>query len=1027
MKTLTVRLLTVALIATGLITTGLIEPATAQRKEDQPDGPALKPAVAAETFTIAGGLKWTQLLSEPTLRQPLFSTFDARGRLWVVQYLQYPEPAGIKALSRDNFWRIVYDRLPKPPGQDTPGADRITIFQDIDGDGKYSEQGDFVNGLNIATSVLPTVDGAWVLNPPHLLFYKDADGDLKADGPPEVHLEGFGLEDTHSVVNSLCLGPDGWLYAAQGSTVTAAVRRYGSSEPPQKSLGQLIWRYHPQKRIYEIFAEGGGNAFGVAFDEEGRVYSGHNGGDTRGFHYVQGGYFRKGFTKHGSLSNPYSLGYLLPMPHVPVQRFSHTMLMTNGTALEKAMPEAALCVDPLHGTLVHSKLFPIGSTFRTEDIELGVKTTDKWFRPVAVADGPDGAAYVSDWYDFQVAHLYAHVGKLDKDHGRLYRLAPPDAPNATQAWDGSLATATDQASVAKLIEKLKHPLRWQRWHARQLLARHPLKASALPALKQMLTERDTALEALWAVHACGWLADSMQSDAQSRELIEPAQLMDHAEARVREWAVRLAADDNDVSAVTQSALRKLARQENDPSVLVQVAASAKRLPTDKCLQICGDLLDRDLPTDDPYLPLLIWWAVEKQCDQIEATEVALVTRASLYGRALYQQQIAPRIVERAGRVGGDRHLATIAKTFATIEQLPPESRAESAKACIAGFERAFAGRSLSGVPNSVLDGLARLGQPSLALQLRRGDKSAQEQAAKLLVDAKADLAQRLQVARILGEVPGPAGLDALLLVCTDEKAKLPLRMAAASSLAAYNDPKIGKQILDSWAKWPSDLRASAGAMLVAKPSGAASWLDALDAQHVKASDLPLEVVRLLRSHTDAALLKRVDQYYPPIGKVDLLTAQKRAAELSQTIFSGNGDPYRGKRLYSESCGRCHVLFDQGGQVGPNLTGYQRDQLNILLINVLAPNLEIREGFQAMVVLTSDGKLINGFIERENPEQVIMRSIDGQTHIIDRAEIESLKPQPTSLMPEGLLDSLTSEQLCDLFAYLRSSQPLSDGT
>ena len=121
-----------------------------------------------------------------------------------------------------------------------PGADRITIFDDRDGDGKYSEVGDFVNGLNIATSVLPTADGAWVLNPPHLLFYKDADGDLKADGPPEVHLEGFGLEDTHSVVNSLCLGPDGWLYAAQGSTVTAAVRPYGSSEAPQKSLGQLI-------------------------------------------------------------------------------------------------------------------------------------------------------------------------------------------------------------------------------------------------------------------------------------------------------------------------------------------------------------------------------------------------------------------------------------------------------------------------------------------------------------------------------------------------------------------------------------------------------------------------------------------------------------------------------------------------------------------------------------------------------------------------------------------------------------------
>ena len=580
--------------------------AVAQKPEDQPDGPALAPEAAAKSFTTSGGLVWSQLLSEPTLRQPLFSTFDARGRLWVVQYLQYPEPAGIKALSRDNFWRIVYDRLPKPPGQDVPGADRITIFDDADGDGHYKEVGDFVNGLNIATSVLPTIDGAWVLNPPHLLFYKDADGDLKADGPPEVHLEGFGLEDTHSVVNSLCMGPDGWLYAAQGSTVTAAVRAYGSSEKPLKSLGQLIWRYHPQQRIYEIFSEGGGNAFGVAFDEAGRVYSGHNGGDTRGFHYIQGGYFRKGFNKHGSLSNPYALGYLLPMPHDPVQRFSHTMLLTDGTALGKAMPNSMLCVDPLHGTLVHTKMIATGSTFRTEDVELGVKSSDKWFRPVAIADGPDGAAYVSDWYDFQVAHLYAHVGKMDRDHGRLYRLAPPDTPTPHAAWDARLATATDEASLTTLIDKLQHPLRWQRWHARQLLARHPLKAQALPKLKALLNNQAAALEALWAVHACGWLADSMLVDSKlaatnSQELVEPSTLMTHPNPQVREWVVRLSADDRRVSATTLAALKRLAQTETDPNILVQIAASAKRLPREQCLQCCTALLDRDLPIDDPLL------------------------------------------------------------------------------------------------------------------------------------------------------------------------------------------------------------------------------------------------------------------------------------------------------------------------------------------------------------------------------------------------------------------------------------------
>ncbi len=221
---------------------------------------------------------------------------------------------------------------------------------------------------------------------------------------------------------------------------------------------------------------------------------------------------------------------------------------------------------------------------------------------------------------------------------------------------------------------------------------------------------------------------------------------------MRQWTVRLTADDLDVSPNTFHAMLELATTEQEPSVLVQIAASAKRLPTSKCLQICTRLLARELPVDDPYLPLLTWWAVEKQCDQHAEVEAALVQRAELYHHALFQQHIAPRIVERCGMIGGDRYMQTIATVFATVEKLPEADRQPAAKACVAGFERAFAGRSLAGVPNSVLDGLARLGQPSLALQLRRGDAAAQEQAAKVLLDDKADPNTRTQVARILGEV-----------------------------------------------------------------------------------------------------------------------------------------------------------------------------------------------------------------------------------------------------------------------------------
>src|SRR5690606_14090151 len=150
-----------------------------------------------------------------------------------------------------------------PPPNHFPGKDRISIHEDTNGDGRFDAHRVFVEGLSIVASCARGRGGVWGLNPPYLLFYPDRDDDDVPDGDPVVHLAGFGLEDTHSVVNSLRFGPDGWLYAAQGSTVSARVTRPGRDDEPMHSAGQLMWRYHPESRRYEVFAEGGGNAFCV--------------------------------------------------------------------------------------------------------------------------------------------------------------------------------------------------------------------------------------------------------------------------------------------------------------------------------------------------------------------------------------------------------------------------------------------------------------------------------------------------------------------------------------------------------------------------------------------------------------------------------------------------------------------------------------------------------------------------------------------------------------------------------------------
>ena len=194
------------------------------------------------------------------------------------------------------------------------------------------------------------------------------------------------------------------------------------SKNPMFSQGQNIWRYHPEKRIYEVFSEGGGNAFGLEFDDAGRVYSGHNGGNTRGFHYMQGAYLQKGFDKHGPLSNPYAFGYFPPMDHDKADRFTHNFIIYGGDALPEKYNGKLFGIEPLQGRVVLSEITSVSSSFKTHDLSYPVTSDDKWFRPVDIKVGPDGAIYVADWYDRQVNHYRNHEGAIDRSNGRIYRI-----------------------------------------------------------------------------------------------------------------------------------------------------------------------------------------------------------------------------------------------------------------------------------------------------------------------------------------------------------------------------------------------------------------------------------------------------------------------------------------------------------------------------------------------------------------------------------------------------------------------------
>ena len=963
-------------------------------------GGALKPAESLKAFTTPNDLAVDLLLNEPGIEQPVFLNFDERGRLWVVEYRQYPHPAGLKMLSRDKFWRAIYDKVPPPPPNHFKGKDRITIHEDTDGDGTYDSSKIFLDGLNICTAVERGRGGVWVLNPPYLLFYPDKNNDDVPDGDPEVKLAGFGLEDTHSVANSLCWGPDGWLYAAQGSTVTGNIVRPGVDKVGVASMGQLIWRYHPERRIYEIFAEGGGNAFGCEFDSKGRVFSGHNGGDTRGFHYTQGGYYQKGFSKHGPLSNPYSFGYFPQMANPPIARFTHTFIIYEGGGLPSAYEGLLMAVAPLQGFVASSRIIPQGSTFRTEDAGNLMTTSDGYFKPVDIKSGPDGAVYVADWYDHNVNHYRNHEGQIDPSSGRVYRLRGKDAKFETPRDLGKLASKD-------LVGLLKDKNEWTRRTAQRLLADRQ-EASLLGTLIDELNSSDgqTSLESLWAIHNLGGWSDDIALSS-----------LDHKDPNVRRWSVRFIGDEKTASPALAKRLAELAATEPNVETRSQLASTAKRLSADQALPILKSLLARSEDASDPHLPLLVWWGIESKIGTDQAKVLALFEDSSLWKQPLTEQFILERLMKRFASTGSRQDLLVCAKLL-LLAPGPNE-----AKHLMTGFEQAFAGRSLAEIPDELAGALARQGAVSVPLGIRLKRSDSLKEAMSLLANPTTPIRIKASLVETLGEVDEPSTVPALLAML-QESNKEELTTTLLTTLARYPLPEVGQTILAVAGKLKGESRTVALTTLASRAEWTTQLLVALDSGQVKQNDVPMEVVRRLALHREPAIAKAVHDRWGEVKTVSTKEAQAAIDKYRNQLRTTGGTPYAGYQVFAKSCNRCHKLFTEGGSIGPDLTSYKRDDLDNLLLAVVNPSAEVREGFETYQVFTVDGRTLSGFIADQDKNVIVLRTAEGQTFTIARDQIDEMEKSPKSLMPDGVLDTLSEQQVRDLFAYLRSTQPLS---
>src|SRR5579875_1959724 len=196
----------------------------------------LPPEKAAAAMTVPEGFEVQLLAGEPDVRQPIAFCLDDRGRLWVAEAYSYP----IRRSEKE-------------------AKDRILIFEDSDGDGKFDKRTIVMEGLNLVSGLEVGFGGVWIGAAPYLMFVPVKPGEDKPAGKPQILLDGWHYEDTHETLNAFCWGPDGWLYGCHGVFTHSRVGKPGTPDKDRIPLNAAVWRYHPTKHIFEVFAHGTSN------------------------------------------------------------------------------------------------------------------------------------------------------------------------------------------------------------------------------------------------------------------------------------------------------------------------------------------------------------------------------------------------------------------------------------------------------------------------------------------------------------------------------------------------------------------------------------------------------------------------------------------------------------------------------------------------------------------------------------------------------------------------------------------------
>ena len=543
---------------------------------------------AARAMKVPQGFSVRLAAAEPDIVRPIAFTLDDRGRLWVAEAHTYPTRA--------------------PEGQ---GKDRILILEDTNGDGRLDRRKVFIEQLNLVSGLEVGFGGVWVGAAPYLMFIPAKDD--RPTGPPQILLDGWGYQDTHETLNTFIWGPDGWLYGTHGVFTHSNVGKPGAPDSERQRLNAGIWRYHPTRHVFEVFAEGTSNPWGLDFNDYGHAFTTACVIEHL-YHVVQGARYKRQSGKH---FNPHIYDDIKTVadhvhwvgrkgPHAGNGRsdsagggHAHVgaMIYLGGDNWPREYRDA-IFMNNIHGHRTNSDLLQRnGSGYTATHGPDFLNANDSWSQMLNFRYGPDGSVHVIDWYDKNQCHS-TNPDVHNKTLGRIFKIS-----HEKDRW---VQVDLAAQSSDRLVEMQLHRNDWYVRQARRILQERGPDPKVHARLKNILqTNPDVTrkLRALWALHV---------TEGLSAE--DKLQLLGHDSEYVRSWAIALLAEDRNPPDAALQRFAAMSRDDGSALVRVSLASALQRVPAAKRWEVVAGLLARAEDALDHNQPLMVWYAAEPLAD-----------------------------------------------------------------------------------------------------------------------------------------------------------------------------------------------------------------------------------------------------------------------------------------------------------------------------------------------------------------------------------------------------------------------------